>query len=64
MTTIEISSVGQLAQILQRHVSEVRRACETLGVSPAFRINCVDHYSSQDCERLAAHFRRVEEPDQ
>ena len=58
MTTIEISSVGQLAQQFQRHVSEIRAACRELGIEPAFVINSVPHFAAQDCERLAEYFRR------
>ena len=62
MQTIGLTSVGNLAAITQRHVSEIRRGCEQLGLQPAYRLNAVDYFSDQDCERLAEFFRRQDEP--
>ena len=61
MTCIELTSTGQLSQLFQRHTSEVRTACEELGIAPSYRLNRVSYYSSQDCQRLAEFFRRSAE---
>ncbi len=57
-TTIELTSTGQLSQLLQRHPSEIRTACEELGILPSYRLNSVSYYSVQDCRQLTEYFRR------
>ena len=62
MPTVELSSTGQLSQLFQRHPSEVRDACQELGILPSYRLNNVNYFSSQDGARLAEYFRRQSEP--
>ena len=62
MTTIELTSTGQLSQLFQRHPSEIRKACESLDLEPSFRLNGVSYYSEQACQRLSEYFRRKKEP--
>jgi hypothetical protein len=50
-----ISSIGQICSTLQRPYGTVRKAIESLGVTPVLVINMVAHYSDEDVERLREH---------
>ena len=58
-----ISSIGQICSTLQRPYGTVRKAIESLGITPVLVINMVAHYADEDVERLrdylggAAHKR-------
>lgn len=52
MVAISATSIGQLCAYLQQPISRIRRAIEALKVEPAIRLNNVDHYSDDDCERV------------
>jgi hypothetical protein len=54
METIELTSVGKLACELQVPVVKIRRVAESLGIVPSMRLNDVDHFAADDCERIAA----------
>jgi hypothetical protein len=56
-TTISAVSIGQAAALIQAMPSRIKAAAEELGITPAMRINMVDHYSEDDLQRIAEHLR-------
>ena len=57
-TTVELTSIGQAAALLQRHPSSIRKAAGELGIEPRYRINDVPHYFPADLERIAEHLNK------
>jgi hypothetical protein len=51
-----ISSIGQICATLQRPYGTIRKAIESLRISPVLVINMVAHYADEDVERLREHF--------
>lgn len=55
--TIEIDSVGRLCGLFQRSPKLIRETAVALGIEPAFVINGVPHFESEQTERIAEHLR-------
>lgn len=45
-------SIGQLAAHLQRSVRNIEAAADSLGISPAMRLNGVVHFDGEQVERI------------
>ena len=61
-TTVELTSIGQAAALLQRHPSSIRKAAGELGIEPRYRINDVPHYFPTDLERIVEHLNSNQGP--
>lgn len=56
-TTTELESIGRLCGLLQRTPNAIRTAADSIGEMPVLVLNGVAHYSTEQAERIAAHFR-------
>lgn len=62
--TIEIVSIGSAAAQLQAPVATIRKAAESLGILPAFRINEIAHFTPSDLERIGRQIQEARESHQ
>lgn len=51
-------SIGQLAAHLQRTVRSIEAAAESLGISPAMRLNGVIHFDGEQVEQITQAIKR------
>lgn len=60
--TNELTSVGKMSAILQRHPSTLKRTAEDLGIEPALTLNGTPYYSVEAVERLRVELRSDTRP--
>ena len=58
-----IVSIGQGCALIQAMPGRIREAAVALGIEPAARINCVDHYTESDLQKIADFLRSGATPD-
>ena len=55
--TIDASSIGMVASMLQRHPSTLQAIADSMEIKPLLTLNGIPFYSVADIERLAERIR-------
>ena len=60
IATTHLESIGHLCASLQAPYGRIRNEIDRLQIKPAVSINGIEHYSADDCERIADAIRNQE----
>lgn len=56
---IDVASIGQTATWLRTTVTRVGELARELGITPAARINGIDHFATNDIHRMADRLKGI-----
>lgn len=59
IATSHLESIGHLCASLQAPYGRIRNVIDELKIHPAVSINGIEHYSAEDCDRIANAVRQT-----